>query len=161
MTFWTCFKGGLNRICFRDWWQMWRSFPDGSVVKIKILPASGGVMGESGSVPGSGRCSGEGNGNSLQYSCLENSMDRGPRKATVHRVAKSWTQVKRLSTHTHEKKRTNVDSLSFWPEERGGNELLILEMEGSRWGGELFFSFLFFFLKQLLRIGPTFPSRTH
>ena len=89
-------------------------------------------MGESGSVPGSGRCSGEGNGNSLQYSCLENSMDRGPRKATVHRVAKSWTQVKRLSTHTHEKKRTNVDSLSFLPEERGGNELLILEMEGSR-----------------------------
>ena len=104
-TFWTHFKGGLYRICSQDWWQMWRSFPDGSVVKIKILPASGGVTGESGSVPASGRCSGEGNSNSLQYSCLENSMDRGPLKATVHRVAKSWTQVKRLSTHTHKRKR--------------------------------------------------------
>ena len=36
--------------------------------------------------------------NSLQYSCLENSMDRGARQATVHEAAKSWT---RLSTHTH------------------------------------------------------------
>ena len=41
---------------------------------------------------------GEGNGNQLQYSCLENSMDRGAWWATVHKVTKSWTQ---LSTHTH------------------------------------------------------------
>ena len=41
--------------------------------------------------------SGEGNGNPLQYSCLENSMDRGAWRATVHGVAKSWT---RLSMHT-------------------------------------------------------------
>ena len=47
--------------------------------------------------PGSGRSSGEGNGNPLQYSCLENSMDRGPWWATVLRVAKSWT---RLNTTT-------------------------------------------------------------
>ena len=43
------------------------------------------------SIPGSGRFSGEGNGNPLQYSCLENPMDRGAWWATVHRVAKSWT----------------------------------------------------------------------
>ena len=46
-------------------------------------------------------CVGEGKGNPLQYSCLENPMDRGAWWATVHRVAKSWTRLKRLSTHTH------------------------------------------------------------
>ena len=48
---------------------------------------------------GSGRSPGVGNGNSLQYSCLENPMDRGDWRATVHRVAKSQTE--RLNTHTH------------------------------------------------------------
>ena len=47
--------------------------------------------GESGLIPGSERSSEEGNGNLLQYSCLENSMDRGAWWATVHEVAKSWT----------------------------------------------------------------------
>ena len=44
-----------------------------------------------GSIPGSGRSPGEGNGNPLQCSCLENSMDRGAWWATVYGVAKSWT----------------------------------------------------------------------
>ena len=44
-----------------------------------------------GSVPGSGRCSGGGNDNPLQYSCLKNSMDREAWRATVHGDAKSWT----------------------------------------------------------------------
>ena len=44
-----------------------------------------------GSIPGSGRSPREGDGNPLQYSCLENPMDRGAWKAMVHRVAKSWT----------------------------------------------------------------------
>ena len=44
--------------------------------------------GDPGSVPGSGIFPAEGNGNPLQYSCLENSMDRGPWRATVHGVAK-------------------------------------------------------------------------
>ena len=48
--------------------------------------------GDWGSIPGSGRSSGEGNGNPLQYSCLENSMGRGAWQAAVHGVAKSWTQ---------------------------------------------------------------------
>ena len=44
-----------------------------------------------GSIPGSGRSPGEGDGNPLQYSCLENSMDGGAWRAIVHGVAKSWT----------------------------------------------------------------------
>ena len=51
-----------------------------------------------GSIPESGRSPGEGNGNPLQYSCLENLMDRRAWLATVHGVAKSQTW---LSTHTH------------------------------------------------------------
>ena len=47
--------------------------------------------GHLGSIPGLGRSPGGGHGNPLQYSCLENAMDRGARRATVHGVAKSWT----------------------------------------------------------------------
>ena len=49
--------------------------------------------GDLGSIPGSGRSPGEGNGNPLQYSCLENPMDRGAWQATVHRVTKSRTRL--------------------------------------------------------------------
>ena len=58
---------------------------------VKHLPA---ILGDPGSIPGSGRSSGEGNGNPLQYSCLENSMDGGAWWATVHGVAKSWTRLR-------------------------------------------------------------------
>ena len=47
-------------------------------------------VGDPGSIPGLGRSPGEGNGNSLQYSCLENPMDGGAWQATVHGVTKSW-----------------------------------------------------------------------
>ena len=67
-------------------------FPGGAVVK--NLPANAG---DPGSIPGSERSAGIGNGNPLQYSCLGNSMDRGAWQATVHGVARSQT---RLSTHT-------------------------------------------------------------
>ena len=53
-----------------------------------------------GSILGSGRSPEEGNGNPFQYSCLENPMDRGACWATIHGVTKSWTRLKRLSTHT-------------------------------------------------------------
>ena len=49
--------------------------------------------GDLGLIPGLGRSPGEGNGNPLQYSCLENPMDRGAWWATVHRVAKSQTRL--------------------------------------------------------------------
>ena len=54
------------------------------------------------SIPGSGRSPGiPWNGNPLQYSCLGHPMDRGARQATVYRVTKGGTQLKRLSTHAH------------------------------------------------------------
>ena len=58
---------------------------------VKNPPASAGDAEEYGSIAGSGRSSGGGNGNPLQYSCLKSSMDRGARQIAVHRVAKSWT----------------------------------------------------------------------
>ena len=54
---------------------------------------STGNSGDLGLIPGLGRSPGEGNGNSLQYSCLENPMDRGAWRATVHGVAKSQMQL--------------------------------------------------------------------
>ena len=59
-----------------------RVFPDGSEVK---------NAGDTGLIPGLGRSPGEGNGNPLQYSCLENPVDRGTWWATVYRVSKSQT----------------------------------------------------------------------
>ena len=65
---------------------------------VKDPPAEARDANVMGLIPGSGRSPGEGNGNPLQYFCLGNPMDRGAWGATVHGVAKSWTQ---LSTHTH------------------------------------------------------------
>ena len=62
-------------------------FPGGSVVK--NLPANAGNAEDSGSIPRSGRSLGEGNGNPLQYSCLENPTDKGVWQAIVHGVTKS------------------------------------------------------------------------
>ena len=64
---------------------------------IKNPPANAGDIRDVGSVLGWGRSPGGGHGNPLQYSCLENPMDRGAWWATVHAAAKSWTQLKRLS----------------------------------------------------------------
>ena len=58
-------------------------------------------MGDLGSIPGSGRSPGEGNGNPLQYSCLENFMDGGAWWATVHGVAKSQTRLSNFIYFTH------------------------------------------------------------
>ena len=55
--------------------------------------------GDQGSIPGSGKPPGEGNGYPLQYSCLENSIDRRAWWATIHRITKSLTRLKWLSTH--------------------------------------------------------------
>ena len=65
-----------------------KGFPGGSEVKASACNA-----GELGSIPGLGRSPGEENGNPLQYSCLENPMDRGALWAIVHRVAKSQTRL--------------------------------------------------------------------
>ena len=64
------------------------AFPGGSHGKESACNA-----GDLGLIPGSGRSPGGGHGNPLQYSCLENTMDRGASWATVHGITKSWTQL--------------------------------------------------------------------
>ena len=61
------------------------------VLVVKNLPASAGDIREAGSIPGLRRSLGGGHGNPLQYSCLENPMDRGAWQAMVPSVTKSWT----------------------------------------------------------------------
>ena len=68
------------------------------VLEVKNPPASAGDVSDMGSILGSGRSSGGGYSNPLQYSCLENLMDRGAWWATIHRVTQSQTQLKWLST---------------------------------------------------------------
>ena len=67
---------------------MTQGFPGGSEVKASACNA-----GDLGSIPGLGRSPGEGNSNPLQYSCLENPMDRGAWWATLHGVTKRWAQL--------------------------------------------------------------------
>ena len=78
---------------------------------VKNLPANAGDIRDTGWIPGLRRSPGGGHGNPLQYSCLENPTDSGARQATVHRVAKSQTRLKRLSMHTHN---TLIFGLPSW-----------------------------------------------
>ena len=68
---------------------------------VKNPPANAGDLRDTGSIPRSGGSPGGGHGDPLEYSCLENPMDKGAWGTIVHRVAQSHTWVKRLSTHTH------------------------------------------------------------
>ena len=78
--------------------------PDGDtddevVLVIKNLPANAADLRDMGSILGLGRSPGEGKSNPLQYSCLQDSMDRGAWQATVHGVTKSWTQLSNFHTN--------------------------------------------------------------
>ena len=86
---------------FDDYFKrlQWRWGASLVALVVKNPPASAGDIREVGSIPALGRSPGGGQGNPLQYSCLENPMDRGAWWATVHRFAKNQTQLKRLSTH--------------------------------------------------------------
>ena len=85
----------IEHLCFQYCsWPLW-GFPGGTGT-----PANVGDIREAALILGSGRSPGGGHGNPLQYSCLENPMDRGAWPTIVHRVAKSWTQLKWLSAHT-------------------------------------------------------------
>ena len=68
---------------------------------VKNLPANAEDAGEVDLIPGLGRSLGEGNGYPLQYFCLENSMDRGACRATVHGIAESDMTERLSHTHTH------------------------------------------------------------
>ena len=83
----------LTMLWLSAWNHLWRfshgqDFPGGSEGKASAYSA-----GYPGSISGSGRSPEEGNGNPLQYSCLENLMDRGAWRSTVHGIAKSQTQL--------------------------------------------------------------------
>ena len=75
-------------------------FPGGAS-GVLYTPANSGDIRDAGSIPGSRRSPEGGHGNPLQYFCLEKPMGRGAWQATVYRVAKSWTRMKRLSTHAY------------------------------------------------------------
>ena len=77
-----------EEVLFLLWTLPFLGLPDSSVGKESACSA-----GDLGLIPGSGRSLGEGNGNPLQYSCLENPTDRGAWRATVHVFTKSWTQL--------------------------------------------------------------------
>ena len=67
---------------------------------VKNPPASAGDTRDSNSIPGLGRYPGVGNGNSLQYSCLENSMGRGAWEATIHEVTNQEIMLKKIKCLT-------------------------------------------------------------
>ena len=73
---------------------------------MKNPPVNAGDLINVGLIPAPGRFFGGGHGNPLQYSCLEDPMDRGAWRATVHGVAKNQILLKRLSIHTHGLKQT-------------------------------------------------------
>ena len=82
---------------------------------VKNPPANVGDIRDTASNPRLGRSPGEGHGNPLQYSCLGNPMDRGAWRATVHKVAKSVTQ---LSTHEYTRVGIlEVEVIELTPEE--------------------------------------------
>ena len=94
-------------------------FPGGSDSKEPVYNA-----GDLGSIPGSGRSPGEGNGDPLQYSCLENSMDRGTWRAIVHGITKSQTWPSDWHFHfslmvslileSQDRKRKKIDLIESW-----------------------------------------------
>ena len=92
------------------------SFPGDSVVKSS--PASAGDVGGVGSIPGLGRSPGEGNSKPLQYSCLDNPMDREAWGGYSHRVPKNQT---RLSMHAH----TIILEYFHYPEKKHPHSLSI------------------------------------
>ena len=77
------------------YWSSWASYV---ALRVKNLPANAGDVRDTGSFPGSGRSPGGGHSIPLQYSCLENPVDRGAWWARVHMVAKSWIWLNRLCT---------------------------------------------------------------
>ena len=86
-------------LAFRPWCaDLWDSQV---VLVVKNLPARAEDTRDAGLILGGEGPPGGGHGNPLQYSCLENPMDRGAWRATVHRVTKNRTRLKRLSTHMH------------------------------------------------------------
>ena len=100
-------------------------FPSDAV--IKTLPANAGDARDTSLIPGSGRCPGEGNDNTLQYSCLENPMDIGAWRATVHGVTKTQTRLSmHIRMHEAKKKSTSVIRIRCQSTEEIGSNMYII-----------------------------------
>ena len=123
------------------WWHRWYRMP--AMQETHFL--SFFFLGDPFLILGSGRSSGEGRGNPLQYSCLENSMDREAWQATVRGVSKSWTWLSDWHLHFHHcikklKRYTRIWKFGCLWEWQVGNGA-----DRSRMGGHLFTVFFFFF----------------
>ena len=101
-------------------------FPGGSVVK--NLPGKAGDMG---SIPGSGRSPGEGNGNPPQYSCLENSMNGGASWATVHGIAKKHNFEAKQQQQGYRSKYIHIKFLSCHSNQQGRRYFCVCTTSGS------------------------------
>ena len=93
--------------------------------------ASAYNVGDPGSIPGLGRSPGEANGNPLQYSCLENPMDRGGWWATVHGIAKSGTRLSNFTSLLH----FAITCASWEPQSCHGKEMSRRKVESQKGGG--------------------------
>ena len=89
----------MPALCLSHHYNSIRGFPGSSVVK--NLPANAGEAGDMSLSPRLGRSHGEGNGNPLQYFCLENSIDRGAWWATIHGITEESDMTEQLRTHLH------------------------------------------------------------
>ena len=86
---------------------------------VRNPPGNAGDTRDVASIPGLGRSPGEANGLPLQYSCLENPTDRGAWRATLHRVTKSRTRLKRLNPPTHTSAKTPLPTKDLFAGARG------------------------------------------
>ena len=103
-------------------------FPGGSEVK-----ASACIAGNLGSIPGLGRSPGEGNGNLLQYSCLESPMDRRAWQAPVHRVLRGSTRVQRENARAPRNAELEAIVAVAARAQEGLEELSYAEAQEGRW----------------------------
>ena len=92
---WSCWTSAHTNVLLSIWWALQYTTVVAQVVRKRL--ANRGDVRDAGSIPGLGRSPEGGNGYPLQYSCLENPMDRGAQWATVHGVTKSWTWLSDLA----------------------------------------------------------------
>ena len=142
------------------WWEC-LGFPSGSMVKESAFNA-----GDSGLIPELERSPGGGNVNPLQYSCLENPIDRGTWWATVQGVAKSRTQLKWLSTHTrweclHHGDQHEAHIRAPQPQLLTLPDLVHLQHITGTWGPKKTFSMWPCGLQKTLNFSETFVSHLH
>ena len=103
------FHSFIHPPIFISIWYLFRNYFKWGLCKasqvalvLKNSPANAGDVRDGSLIAGSGRSPGGGHGNPLQYSCLENPLDRGARWATIHRITQNWTRLKWLSAQAQE-----------------------------------------------------------